>query len=659
MSTNISVVMAVYNGHRYLLEQLRSVLAQLEEGDELIVIDDASSDDSADIVRQLAAPAIRLFTNPRNLGVVKSFERGLGLARQPFVFLCDQDDVWLPGKRAAYVAAFLQDPTISVVVSDAQLIDGDGGLVADSYMTTVRGGFDGSLLGTVVRNRFLGCVMAVRRDLLKVALPIPRGVPMHDMWLGMLGGMFGTVRYLPQPYLQYRRHGRNVSPLSSVASVYRMLMWRVNLTVAVGRRALARVFGMLPAAVERPPRMILVEQYFYPDGWGGAEIPRDISIALRQSGFDVEVLCGAEQYAPLSADHATRDPTSYGVNIRRIPKIIPGSVRRMRVLRLLWFCACAAPLLLLRRRVDVIATQTNPPLVVPVVAAVAAIRCIPFIIVAQDVYPEVLFASGALDAASFAGRALARLFSWAYRRADTVVTLGSFMKQRIRAKGVEPDRMVTISNWATGDVRCEPGPGNPLRAQWDLQQRFVVLYSGNLGVGHEFETFLAGVALAAARDERISVVFIGGGSRLEEVRGLTRQLGLENRVVFRDFVPAEQLPLSLGVSDLALVTLREGFEGVIVPSKLLGYMARGIPTLYVGPDSDVGDMIREANCGATCMTGESARVAEVLLRAANDPALLHQWSANSRAYYEGHFARDLAVRRYVDLIRHAARVAAE
>src|ERR1700716_1223777 len=99
MSPPVSVVMAVYNGRKYLAEQLESVLAQLDEADELVIVDDASSDGSAAFVRELNSPRIRLFVNARNTGVIGTFDRALRLARHELVFLSDQDDIWLPGKK--------------------------------------------------------------------------------------------------------------------------------------------------------------------------------------------------------------------------------------------------------------------------------------------------------------------------------------------------------------------------------------------------------------------------------------------------------------------------------------------------------------------------------------------------------------------------------
>jgi len=401
----------------------------------------------------------------------------------------------------------------------------------------------------------------------------------------------------------------------------------------------------------RSARIMLVEQYFCPEAWGGAEIPRDIAIALTQAGIGVEALCGTERYAPGSAVGKGSDAQASGVEILRIPRILPGPARRLKGLRIVWFCLAAMPVLLCRGSLALIATQTAPPLIVPTVAIVAALRRIPFVIIAQDIYPEVLFASGVMRARSFLGRSLSWLFAWAYRRAAQVVALGPFMEQRIRAKGVATQRIITISNWATGDLRRHQAADNPLRSRWSLEDRFVVLYSGNMGIGHEFETFLEGARLALGQGVHLAVLFVGGGSRLTELRLRCQTLGLSQCTSFHDYVPAEELPWIMGVADLALVTLRAGFEGLIVPSKLFGYMGRGVPTLYIGPDSDVARIIRESGCGACCDPGAPQAVARILWRAANEPGLLREWGDKGRACYETRFNRVLALQRYVGLVQ--------
>jgi glycosyltransferase involved in cell wall biosynthesis len=232
----ISVVMAVYNGRRFIAQQIDSILSQLEPGDELIAVDDASSDGSSALLIGLNSPYLRVYSNAVNRGVKAAFERGLALAGGEVIFLSDQDDVWLPGKRAAFVTLFDRDEELVVAMSDAQVIDDRGCVTADSVMA-LRRGFSGGVLATLWRNRYMGCAMAVRRSFLADALPIPDSVPMHDMWLGALGRLRGKVVYVDRPYIQYRRHASNETPLYSRRSWGELIRWRWRLLLALVRRS--------------------------------------------------------------------------------------------------------------------------------------------------------------------------------------------------------------------------------------------------------------------------------------------------------------------------------------------------------------------------------------------------------------------------------------
>jgi glycosyltransferase involved in cell wall biosynthesis len=234
--------MAVYNGMRYLNTQIDSILSELGVDDELVLIDDASDDGSREWLVSLKDVRIRLHLHDSNAGVRSTFEEGLRRARHDLVFLCDQDDVWLPGKRNAFIAEFDSDQRVLIVISDAEVIDSNDRILASSFMAT-RGGFKGRLQHTLVRNRYLGCAMALRRELVNAALPIPASVPMHDMWLGAIGSVLGRVRYIDRPLIRYRRHGGNVSP-SHRQPWPRMALWRTALFAAVCMRIWRLVLGL-------------------------------------------------------------------------------------------------------------------------------------------------------------------------------------------------------------------------------------------------------------------------------------------------------------------------------------------------------------------------------------------------------------------------------
>lgn len=406
-----------------------------------------------------------------------------------------------------------------------------------------------------------------------------------------------------------------------------------------------------PCVRARTPaaKVIFAEQFYYPEGWGGAQIPRDITTCLARAGLRVSVVCGGEQYAPVDGDPGP-DPRVDGVRIVRLPRLLRGQVHSLKLLRQLWFYLLVLPVLLLQKRADLYVTQTNPPLLVPLIAFVAKLRNAPLMIIAQDLYPEVVIAHGMLRRDSLVTWILRKSFRWAYERARMVVALGPVMAERLQDKGVAPDKIVLISNWSTGDEGVVRGAANKLRRAWNLEGKFVVLYSGNLGIAHEFETIVLALELAVRRRPEIRLVVVGKGSRLEEVRELVRRRNLEEFVVFKNLVPADMLPHSIGLADLALVTLRESFEGLVVPSKLLGYMSRGIPTLYVGPRSDVTAILERSHGGVSFSTGATQEVADALVQLATDAEALSLMGKSASDYYERNLSRDVALNQYAEVV---------
>ena len=189
----VSVCLASFNGECYIAEQIDSVLAQLLPHDEFIVSDDGSSDQTVDIIQSVGDSRIRLYQNKSSLGAVRNFEQVLQYAQHDYIFLCDQDDVWLPNK----VGRMLAELAVAVmVVSDCRVVDANLQTMRQSFFA-LRGSGPG-IRNNLWRNSYLGCCMAFRRSLLAKALPIPTGAPMHDIWLGLVAQTSGRVTFLPE-----------------------------------------------------------------------------------------------------------------------------------------------------------------------------------------------------------------------------------------------------------------------------------------------------------------------------------------------------------------------------------------------------------------------------------------------------------------------------
>lgn len=237
----LSVCMATYNGERFVGKQLATILHQLGPADEVVVSDDRSTDATLDVIKAFGDARIVLLENDGLRGPTYNFENALRRASGDIVFLADQDDVWMPHKvdkvRGVLRAADL-------VVSDCEIIDEDGSVLADSFFQ-LRGSGPG-LVRNFLRNSYLGCCMAFRRRVLAVALPFPLGLPMHDMWLGMTAELFGTPAFCPDVLVQYRRHSGNASTTStrSPFPLPQQIAFRANLAVGLARRVAERRLGV-------------------------------------------------------------------------------------------------------------------------------------------------------------------------------------------------------------------------------------------------------------------------------------------------------------------------------------------------------------------------------------------------------------------------------
>ena len=203
----ISVCIATYNGARYIGEQLASILKQLSAEDEVVVSDDGSTDGTIDIVRSLNDRRIRIVGGPRRHSPTLNFEWALRNAKGEYVFLADQDDVWLEGKVRRCMEE-LQE--CDCVVSDARVTDSLLNTTSESLfkLMHVRRGRLSNLLW---RNGYTGCCMAFRREVLSKALPFPTDIPMHDIWIGNVAAFCGRLRFIDDRLLLFRRHDATAS----------------------------------------------------------------------------------------------------------------------------------------------------------------------------------------------------------------------------------------------------------------------------------------------------------------------------------------------------------------------------------------------------------------------------------------------------------------
>ena len=301
---------------------------------------------------------------------------------------------------------------------------------------------------------------------------------------------------------------------------------------------------------------------------------------------------------------------------------------------------------------DAVMVLTTPPLIGVVALIIGRLRGMRVIMLVQDVYPDIAVALGALRAAS----PLTNILSWVNRqvlkRSDRIIVLGDCMRQRIVDRiGIEySPRIDVIHNWADGtDIQPLTGAHNPFVIENNLQDSFVVLFSGNFGRVNEFSTVLEAARLLRARRE-IVFLFVGGGAREDEIREFSRSQGLEN-IRLLPYQPKDRLRYSLGAGHASLVTVAEGLAGLCVPSKAYAIMAAGRPLLFVGDtQSDIARLIGENNCGAVVPSGESQLLAEIISTWCDSKSETEQLGLAARSLFEDRFSRDHAINYYLETL---------
>lgn len=228
----VSVCLATYNGEKYIQSQLRSILDQLSAEDEIVLSDDGSTDKTIDVVTGLNDPRIRVIYNRSKKGYTGNFEHAIKHAKGDYIFLSDQDDIWMPDKIEEMKDLL---KTSQLVVSDAMFVDEKLEALGHTFFE-IRGGRKGFWNNLFV-SQYLGACMAFRKEVLPKLLPFPERSDLcpHDLWITLIPEFYYKTAVIRKPLIKYRRHGDNVSTggQKSKNSLLRKVWFRIYCLIHV------------------------------------------------------------------------------------------------------------------------------------------------------------------------------------------------------------------------------------------------------------------------------------------------------------------------------------------------------------------------------------------------------------------------------------------
>ena len=363
------------------------------------------------------------------------------------------------------------------------------------------------------------------------------------------------------------------------------------------------------------PSILFINRVYPPDSGATGRVLEHAAQGFSNAGWDVSVL------ATTSSRENVGDDLRKGIRIVRIG--IPFSKKNM-IARAFGYAVMIPGLLLQALRLphhDVVVTMTDPPMLVVIGPMIKWVKGSRLIHWAQDLYPEVAEECEVLSKGGFLPANLRKLSTWSIQGHDLTLAVGRCMAERLVERGISSEVIRVVPNAGIErDIEPVQHGRSAFREAHGIGDAFVIMYSGNMGRAHDFSTVIGAARRLQDRGEKnIVFLFVGEGPEESFIHRRVSDLKLKN-IRFLLPQPPTTLSASLGTGDLHLVTLKEGMEGLVVPSKFYGVMAAARPTLFIGPkESEVAQMIRDHGIGQVIAPGDDATLAEVILRYRSEP----------------------------------------
>jgi colanic acid biosynthesis glycosyl transferase WcaI len=399
-------------------------------------------------------------------------------------------------------------------------------------------------------------------------------------------------------------------------------------------------------------RLIFINRFFAPDHSATSQILSDLAFDLAGGGREVRLVTSRQIYDDPKAALPERE-TINGVDVHRVAStgfgraaLIGRSIDYVSFYRSVRRCLNE-----LVRPGDIVIAKTDPPLMSVVARPVARRNGARLVNWLQDIYPETAVELGVPFMRGPVAASLAALRNVTLREAAATVVVGDLMARKVEALGAPAERVHVIPNWCNDeDIRLIANADNPLRREWNLADKFVLGYSGNLGRAHDFETVLG--AAERLRDEpRVAFLMIGGGKRYAELSAAVQTRGLAGAFRFLPYQARTLLSYSLGAADVHWVSLDPRLEGLIVPSKFYGIAAASKPIIVIGdPNGELGRLVQRNACGFAIAPGDSEALAATLRQVLNAPQAVLDTGDRARKMLDAHFTRRQALARWRQLL---------
>jgi glycosyltransferase involved in cell wall biosynthesis len=403
-------------------------------------------------------------------------------------------------------------------------------------------------------------------------------------------------------------------------------------------------------------RLALICQHFYPEMISTGMHMTELATGLSSHGWFLRVYCASPVY--LDKEKIRTECPQYmeyeGIEIVRIPVLANqrSSVLHRAVNGFSYLMGTTWSLLRDRQHLYGVINTTNPPFLGLAAILARWLVKLKFITIVYDVYPEIAISVGSFRKKSKIVSVWDRITRLILNQSSEIVVIGRDMEQVIRGKLKSPAdcKVKLIPNWSNEDlVYPVAKTENRFIRDYQLQDRFVIQYSGRMGRTHNLESLLEAAYLL--HDEPVLFQFIGDGFKRNKLENRASELGLTN-IQFLPYQPFENLSNVLSAPNLAVVCLDRDCTGFSVPSKTYGIMAAGVPILaFLDPESEIGLTVRENDCGIVLPNPTADEVASLVLHLMSDSERIAVMGNNGRRAFLENYTLGLAINRYDNLLK--------
>lgn len=395
-------------------------------------------------------------------------------------------------------------------------------------------------------------------------------------------------------------------------------------------------------------------QYFYPEHVSSATLPTELAIGLQKKGLTVGVISGYPQEYVNEKKTEKEPPNDLdGIDIKRVKYTTFNNKSKFgRIFNFFsLFLAMLTKVFYLRNFKKII-VYSNPP-ILPLIPYVLKKICkIDFIFVAFDVYPDNALKMKGIKENGLIHKLMTFVNNRVYKNASHVVLLGNEMKEYVLKNKIatKESNLEVIPNWFSNEQSLESKIViNTEFKEIKAQYQFVVLYSGNMGSFQDIETILKGILYYENRKD-IYFIFSGHGNKVENIKGFLRDNHITNAKVF-GFLTGQDYADVLAISDLCLVSLEVGIEGLGVPSKTYGYLAAGKPVLAImSAETDIARDLQEFNSGENIQQGDIDGFVDSINRYYENREFTKKQSLNARTLYESKYTKEINIDKYFKLL---------